>query len=309
MSDGKAEATLSSSLPAPNFELLTSCMPIPLDLKRCQSHSVIALDQQKPEMSNVATTANQIVFPIGLHNVGGAATHDIHKNIPNALNKLHTSSNSAVQKRKGVATTVSSSHVTQDPRKVKADNSTIINNHHMTTSSAKQGTSDSHTTTFASGSLTMSGVGETYRVPLDGSKRGENSRKRTWNEDASDDEFDTLCNMVDLSFDTDVVTSDQVTEAMTPDIDKWSDSQNACHSASTTVGSTGQLWTCPMCNEQFEGRLVCMYIVRLVFSIQILHKNNNFNFSSYSYFKVLRMYRTQGNFDAKKIDEFTLAQI
>ena len=265
MSDGKAEATLSSSLPAPNFELLTSRMPTPLDLKRCQSHSVIALDQQKPEMSNVVTTANQIVFPIGLHNVGGAAPHDIHKSIPNALNKLYTSSNySAVQKRKSVATAVSSSHVTQAPRKVKVDNSATTSNHHMTTSSAKQDTSNSHTTTFTSGSLSMSGVGETYRVPLDGSDRGENLRKRTWSEDASDDEFDTLCNMVDLSFDTDVVTSDQVTEATTPDIDKWSDGQNVCHPASTTVGSTGQSWTCPMCNEQFEGRLVCTYVGKCV---------------------------------------------
>ena len=59
--------------------------------------------------------------------------------------------------------------------------------------------------------------------------------------------------MVDLSFDhDDGVPTEQVAVVTAPD-NSWNESQNAQHNDD---GSTRQVWICPMCNEQFEGRLV-----------------------------------------------------
>lgn len=254
LSDGKAEDTPSFSLPAPNFELLTSRVLLPLDLKRCQPHSVIVLDKQKPDISSAKTTPHQTVLPTGLHRVAGPVSHDLHRKSIPELSDQHKS-NYTVEKAQGMGATVSSNDAIHAQRKHVKVSSSAVGDHHVTISSPKYGTSTSHRTMFDSKSATLSKTTETSRHSLYGSNKVQSSRKRMWNEGASDDddEFDKLCNMVNLSFDADV-TSDLVAEVTTSDNSR-SGSQSVCHVGNTTAGLPRQSWTCPMCNEQFEGRL------------------------------------------------------
>lgn len=223
-------------------------MPVPLDLKRCPTPPVIVLDEHKELSSAVVTTSvttHQLVRPTGLHKVGGAVSHDVQRRGRPA--ELHTH-NTTVQKSGGVAVVVSSNHVTQATRAQPKSISSVTGSC-VATSLGKHGTNALHRT-FEAGRPTLS-----KEIPRPSScvnNKGQNSRKCTWSEDAGDDdEFDELCNMVDLSFDADV-TDDWVTKVTMLDNSR-SDDQNIHHTASTTVGST-QSWSCPMCNEQFEGR-------------------------------------------------------
>ena len=237
-------------------------MLVPLDLKRCPT-PVIVLDEQKSELSNVTITTSTTthhVWPASLHKVGGAVSHDVCRK--GRLTELHKH-NSTMQRAGGVAATVSSDHVTQAMRTQLKLNSSVTGNH-LATSLGRHGTNALHRKSFEGGCLTL--IKETPKASSCTNNKGQNSQKRTWNEDAGDDdEFDELCNMVDLSFDGDVVTDDQVTKVMTPDNNSRSDDQNVHHTVSTTVGST-QSWSCPMCNEQFVGRSVwmCKIHVRIV---------------------------------------------
>ena len=243
MKDGKAERTCFSALPTPNFELLTSRLLSPLDLKGCQPDSVIVPDEQKQDTSN-ATTTHQSVLSTGMDKVCGAISRDIQrKNRPTESSNQHTS-DCIVKKTEGVAAAVHPSHVTQAQQKqVKVNSAIVISNQHAT--AVKVDTNTQKT-------LQASKSSDKQKPQV------QSSHKRTWNEaigDDDDDEFDKLCNMVDLSFDADAV-SDQVTKVTTPD-NSWSDGQNFHHTTGTAIGSTRrQTWTCPMCNEQFEGRLV-----------------------------------------------------
>lgn len=238
MRDGKAEGTCLSSLPAPNFELLTKHPLSPLDLERCQQHSVTVLDKQKPNISIITATTHQTVFSTSTHKVGGAVSCDIQKE------SRHIES----QKGKGVAAALHSGHVTQAKRKhmkVKDPANDVLGNHN-TTSIAKHNTSASLKTTFRSLSSSVETgniSGASSNISSKYFLQNHNSRKRTWSEGISDDddEFDRLCNMVDLTFDADVATATTS-----------NNSQNVHHSDDD--GSTRQAWICPVCNEQFEGR-------------------------------------------------------
>ena len=212
---------------------------------------MIVSDEQKQDTSN-ATTAHRSVLSTKM---GGAVSHDIQrKSRPTESSNQHTSDFVT----EGVSVAMHSGHVTQAQRKQVKVNSAVIGNHHATATLVQH---DTNTQKIDNRSSPQTIAGQTSKISFYSSDKqkpqGKNSCKRTWNEVVSDDddEFDKLCNMVDLSFDADVV-SDQVTKVTTPD-NSWSDSQNFHHTISTVAGSTSrQTWTCPMCNEQFEGRLV-----------------------------------------------------
>ena len=227
-------------------------MLVPLDLKKCPT--VIVLDEQKP--SNATITSHQLVLPTNLRKVGRPVSHDVHKTSKLTKLSIHHTSNSTLPKIGGVAATVSSDHVTATTRKQLKSNSSVISNH-VATISDKHGTGALYRKTFEGGHPNLS-----KEIPIASSytnNKEQNVRKRTWNEDADNyDEFDKLCNMVDLSFDADHVTENQVTKVMIPDNNSRSSDQSVYRAASTTVALT-QLWSCPVCNEQFEGRSVWVY--------------------------------------------------
>ena len=229
-------------------------MLVPLDLKRCPTPSVIVLDEQKP--SSATITSHQLVLPTNLCKVGRTVSHDVHKTSKPTEPSIHRMSNSTLPKFGGVAATVSSDHVTATTTKQLKSNSSVISNH-VATISDKYGTGALYRKTFEGGHPNLS-----KEIPMASSytnNKEQNVRKRMWNEDAdNDDEFDELCNMVDLSFDADHVTDNQVTKVMIPDNNSRSSDQSVHRAASMTVALT-QSWSCPVCNEQFEGRLVWVY--------------------------------------------------
>ena len=251
MRDGKTEGTCFSTLPTPNFELLTSRLLSPLDLKRCQPNPVVVTD----DMPN-ATSAHQSVLSTGMHKVGVAVSRDIQRSSRPAESSNQHMSDFTARKAKG---TMHFGRVTPAQQKQVTMNSvTVISDRHPT---IKHDTNTQIIPVFDHQSSPLTKGGQASKFSLysndEQKTQGQTSRKRTWNESVSDedDEFDKLCNMVDLSFDGDVV-SDQVTKATTSD-NSWSNSQKVCHIIGTTTGSSGrQTWTCPMCNEQFEGRSV-----------------------------------------------------
>lgn len=213
---------------------------------------MIVLDEQKP--SSATITSHQLVLPTNLRKVDRTVSHDVHKTSKPTELSTHYTSNSTLPKIGGVAATVSSDHVTATTRKQLKSNSSVISNH-VATISDKHGTGTLYRKTFKGGHPNLSkAVASSYT-----NNKEQNVCKRTWNEDAdNDDEFDELCNMVDLSFDADHVTDNQVTKVMIPDNSRSSDQSVYC-AASTTVALT-QSWSCPVCNEQFEGRSVWVYI-------------------------------------------------
>lgn len=212
---------------------------------------MIVLDEQKP--SSATITSHQLVLPTNLRKVGRTASHDVHKTSKPTELSIHYTSNSTLPKIGGVAATVSSDHVTATTRKQLKSNSSVISNL-VATISDKHGTGALYGKTFEGGHPNLS-----KEIPIASSytnNKEQNVSRCTWNEDASnDDEFDKLCNMVDLSFD-----ADQVTKVTIPDNNNSrSSDQNVYRAASTTVALT-QSWSCPVCNEQFEGRSVWVYI-------------------------------------------------
>jgi len=232
--DVKTEGTCFSSLPAPNFELLTRRSLIPLDLKRCQPHSMNTLDGQKQKNTLIAVTQG----------VGGATSRDVK--ITSELTNHHTS-HFAVQKSEGVAAAMCSSHVTQAQRqRAKVNTPTIHSNHYGC------GKSHGNQITSALNNKTGQKSGVFTYSSNQQIQQEQNLRNHTWNELGDDEEFDELCKMVDLSFDDDGVVTEQAAMVTAPD-NSQIDSQNGHHAA---AGSTKQTWTCPMCNEQFEGRFV-----------------------------------------------------
>ena len=210
---------------------------------------MIVLDEQKP--SSATITSHQLVLPTDFRKVGRTASHDVHKTSKPTELSIHHTSNSTLPKIGGVAATVSSGHVTATTRKQLKSNSSVISNH-VGTISDKHGTGALYGKTFEGGHPNLS-----KEIPIASSytnNKEQNVSRRTWNEDASnDDEFDKLCNMVDLSF-----NADQVTKVTIPDNNSRSSDQNVYRAASTTVALT-QSWSCPVCNEQFEGRSVWVY--------------------------------------------------
>ena len=213
---------------------------------------MIVLDEQKP--SSATITSHQLVLPTNLHKVGRTVSHDVHKTSKPTELSIHHTSNSTLPKIGVVAATVSSDHVTATMRKQLKSNSSVISNH-VATISEKHRTGALYRKTFEGGHPNLS-----KEVPTASSytnNKEQNVHKRTWNED-NDDEFDKLCIMVDLSFDADHVTDNQVTKVMIPDNNSRSSDQSVHHAASMTVALT-QSWSCPVCNEQFEGRSVWVY--------------------------------------------------
>ena len=253
MRDGKAEGTCCSTLPTPNFELLTSRLLSPLDLKKCQPNPIVVTD----DIPNVISTHRSAhILSTGMRKVGGAVSRDIQRSSRPAESSNQHTSDFTVKKVEGVAATTHFGKVTLAQQKqVKVNSVAVISNHRPTTTLVKHDT-NTQKTDHRSSPLTKAGQASKYSNEKQ-NPQGQTSRKRTWNEavNEEDDEFDKLCNMVDLSFDADTI-SDQVTKATTPD-NSWSNSQNVYHTTGTATGSTRrQIWTCPMCNEQFEGRLV-----------------------------------------------------
>lgn len=172
------------------------------------------LDEQNRNISVATTTAHQIVLTTSMHQVGWAISCDAQRESRLELANQHTALNLSpvVQKNEGVAAAMCSSHVIQ--RQSKMNSPTVHSSHQQ--------------------------------------KQVQNSHKNAWNEINDDDEFDKLCEMVDLSFDADVDTEQKTTKVMTPD-NEYNDG-NVNHIVTGALMT--QSWTCPMCNELFEGRLV-----------------------------------------------------
>ena len=250
-------------MPTPNFKLLTSHQLCPLDLKKCQPVAVSVSDEQ--DVFNT-TGACQGASSTSIHGVGGTVSRDTQKKSKSTdLSSLHASGTSRmVQKTVGVAAVSTGwvSHVIQAQRKPVKIKTSVSGNNSETRYSV---TNNPQKTRITDDRLTKAGQGFTKaekwsKVSLcfsDKRKKPEekNLRKRTWTEAGSDDdEFDQLCNMVDLSFDANVF-SDQGTGVTTPD-NSQGGGQSVHHTTSTAIGSMRRTWTCPVCNEQFEGRLV-----------------------------------------------------
>ena len=235
----------------------------PLDLKNCQPAAVSVSDER--DVFNI-TTARQSALSTGMHGAGEAVSRDAQKKRKYTESSYpHTSGSSRmVQKIVGITATASTAHVgrvNQAQRKpVKVKSYVVASNNSETRSLIPN---NQQKTCMVDDQLTKAGQGLTKGgkesklcfSDKQESPDGKSSRKRTWTEAGiDDDEFDELCNMVDLSFDASVINN-QVTKVTTPHNSQGGD-QSVHHTTSTAIGSTRRTWTCPVCNEQFEGRLV-----------------------------------------------------
>ena len=200
-----------SSLPPSNFELLTRRLPIPLDLKKCPSEPVIVIDDLADACHYKQQTTSKQGVAAPFVQQHRAASHD----------------------HKGVGGT----HVAHVVQVTTHQNTTLKKDFHFT--QPKKPSYPLHQPSYkgkSSSSIISHQTSENHSDITDRIKDSDHIQvwschKCTWNEvNDEDDEFDELCQMVDLSDSFD--DNEQV--MITPD--------------------SSHTWTCPMCNEVLTGK-------------------------------------------------------
>ncbi|XP_065891140.1 uncharacterized protein [Dysidea avara] len=209
-------------------------LPVPLDLRKCPGESVIVLDDptdtcdhKVPDFKTPCKQHVSVATPFMQQHRVASHDHDIVQKGMRRAHSTHVIQATVTHQRDINTTLKNKGHYTQQKKP------SFLNNDHLHRSSHKHEssssvishqTSNNHSNTDGRGIIKTS----THNQVL-------SCHKRTWIEvNDEDDEFDELCQMVDLS---DSFDDSELVSVTTPDSN---------HGYNT--------WTCPMCNEIFIGR-------------------------------------------------------